>query len=142
MKILIGTLVEMMLDTVDLINLFLDNHCLHLVYALLKLISVGLWTLAQADLRITPLWFIPIGIAIVITMILQEWFEEFRKWALVLLSVISTLAWSIILLVRCIQTSYHLEQAEKHIESNSKSKEKYKKFIETLVGKILNIVGN
>lgn len=104
-----GAVLEVLIDTIDLIDIFISSIWVHLSYSILKLISVGTWTYAQADLGIIQFWFAPISLGILITVIAMEWFEYWRKWGLLVVIVFSEVAWAAILSIRLYQINQELE---------------------------------
>lgn len=108
-KILLGTVMEIFLDTVDLVNTFIHNFWLHIIYSVIKIGSIGAWTYAQADLNQPAIWFVPIGIAMFITLLLLEWFESSRKYFLALLIVVAAFSWVLILSIRCNQINESID---------------------------------
>ncbi|KAJ6220375.1 hypothetical protein RDWZM_006187 [Blomia tropicalis] len=108
-KIVMGAVLEVLIDTIDLIDIFISSIWVHLSYSILKLISVGTWTYAQADLGIIQFWFAPISLGILITVIAMEWFEYWRKWGLLVVIVFSEVAWAAILSIRLYQINQELE---------------------------------
>lgn len=101
---------EIFLDSVDLINTFVHNFWVHVIYTVVKITSVGLWTYAQADLPFQAFWFVPIGIAVLISLLLLEWHTSARKVFLVLLIVASSLAWILIVTIRSDQNKDDIEK--------------------------------
>lgn len=108
--ILLGTLMEIFLDSVDLINTFVHNFWVHVIYTVMKIASIGMWTYAQADLPFQALWFVPIGVAVLISLLLLEWHTAARKVFLVLLIIASSLAWILIVTLRSEQNNFDIEQ--------------------------------
>ena len=101
---------EIFLDSVDLINTFVHNFWVHVIYTVMKIASIGMWTYAQADLPFQALWFVPIGVAVLISLLLLEWHTAARKVFLVLLIIASSLAWILIVTLRSEQNNFDIEQ--------------------------------
>lgn len=102
-------MMEIFLDSVDLINTFVHNFWVHVIYTVVKITSIGMWTYAQSDLPFQAFWFVPIGIAVLISLLLLEWHTSARKVFLILLIIASSLAWILIVTIRSDQNSFDIE---------------------------------
>lgn len=122
-KLIVGAVIEVMLDLVDLIDIFIGSFFIHIIYLVVKLFSIGMWSFHQVDLQIDAIWLIPLGICLLIIIILLRWYTALRKWVLALCILVSLVAWGAILIIRIYQVNQDIEHYH-NLEDHSKGKEK------------------
>lgn len=61
------------------------------------------------------MWIIPIGLTMLVAVVLLEWFAQLRKWALVGLILIGSVAWIAVVTHRLQQISDEISEAEDEI---------------------------
>lgn len=130
MHLIMGTSVEVAIDIVDLCNVFVGGYAIHVTYLVVKMISVGMWAYTQTVLGNAVLWIIPIGIAMIITILLIEWYTHLRRCALITLVVIACLAWIGIVIMRMYQISHEINQTERAlVQSQPRERERVGRLI-------------
>ena len=119
MKLFIITSVEVLLDLVDLFNVFYGNYHVHVTYLAMKMLSVGLWAYTNTNFGHTALWIIPVGISIIVSVVLLEWFANLRQFAIISLMVVAAVAWIGIVAMRLVQISKEIDTTQLAMEQTA-----------------------
>lgn len=138
---MVATTVEVLMDVVDLFNVFFGSYAAHVVYLAMKILSVGLWTYTQTAVGESALWIIPIGLAILVAVVLLEWFAQLRKCALVALILVGSVAWIAVVTLRLQQISHEIADAEEEMTRTSGQTADGRKAKARLEAKISDWVG-
>lgn len=112
-------------------DVFVGNFFIHVIYLVTKLFSIGIWSYSQLEQSNSVIWLLPLCICLLIIMVHLRWFTALRKWMLALCIIVSTIAWTAVLFIRCKQISNHIArlQAQNH-HLNEKEKAQLKTTID------------
>jgi len=100
-------------------DVFLNSFFIHIVYLVIKLFSIGMWSFTQVDLRTSAIWLFPLGICLIIIVVILRWFTAIRKWLLALVIIVSLVSWTAILIIRVDQINDDVSQLSSEIHDSS-----------------------